>query len=308
MNQPIAQAADIRLSQNLRGSAFMTLSMLGFAANDTIIKAFAEGPPLGQVIVVRGIFAITLVCAAAWYLGHLRPPSLAFNPIMLLRSAAEVAATFFFLTALFHLPLANVSAVMQALPLTVSLGALFVFREQIGWRRMAAILTGLAGVLVIIRPGLEGFSVYSLYALGAVAACTVRDLATRRLPADLPSMFVTLVTAICVTGFGLALSVTQAWQPMSAIQVGMLAASSAFILTGYFFVIAAMRVGEIGFVSPFRYSVLLFSILGGLVFYGEVPDMPTLVGSAVVVATGIYTLYRERVAHRQSITARPTRI
>lgn len=295
-------------AQNMRGAGFMTLSMLGFAANDTIIKSFSDGPPMSQILVLRGFFAISLVLAAGWYLGQLRSPRHAFQPLMVLRSAAEIVATYCFLTGLFHLPLANVSAVMQALPLTVALGALLVFRERIGWRRMLAILIGLAGVLIIIRPGFEGFSIYSVYVLGAVAACTVRDLVTRKLPADMPSLFVALVTASSVMAFGGVLSFGQTWQPVDGTQIFLLACSSVFVMTGFFFIIAAMRVGDIGFVGPFRYLLLLFSVLGGLVFYAEVPDMLTLLGSAVVVATGIYTLYRERVIHRQAITPRPTRL
>lgn len=285
----------------------MTLSMLGFAANDTILKVFAGTHPLGQVIFLRALFAIVLVTLAAWWLGHLRKPSLAFHPLLVLRSVAEVIATVCFLTALFRIPLANVSAVMQALPLTVTLGALLWFREPVGWRRMSAILVGFAGVLVIIRPGVEGFSIYSIYALGAVAACTVRDLVTRRLPHDMPSMFITLATTIAVGMLGAGMSLFQTWQPVDVADLSLLALSSVALTVGYFFVVGAMRTGEIGFVSPFRYAVLLFSILGGLIFYSEIPDLPTVIGSAIVVATGIYTLYREHIVRRQNITPPPTR-
>ncbi len=96
------------------------------------------------------------------------------------------------MAALAHLPLANTSAIFQALPLAITLGAALIFGEPVGWRRWSAIVAGFIGVLIIVRPGLAGFSQYSLFALVSVAFCALRDLATRQIPAQIPSLFITL--------------------------------------------------------------------------------------------------------------------
>jgi drug/metabolite transporter (DMT)-like permease len=284
----------------MRGALYMTLAMLGFALNDVVTKAFTDELEIGQLLFLRGLFAITLVWLLAHATGQLRPLSLAIQPRIMLRSLGELIATYTFITALFHIPIANVSAIMQALPLAITVGAMILYGEKVGWRRMTAIAIGFAGVMIIVRPGPDGFSVYSLYALAAVAGCVLRDLMTRKMSAQIPSLFVTLVTATVVTAMGVALIPFEEWRPVEAWHLWLMALSSIFLLTGYYFAVVSMRVGDIGFVSPFRYSVLIFSVLGGALVYGDYPDAITIFGAAIIVATGIYTLYRERVVRREA--------
>ncbi|MCB1463537.1 MAG: DMT family transporter [Nitratireductor sp.] len=289
-------------SQNLRGAAFMTVGMAGFSVNDTIIKSFADDLGIGQIILLRGIIASIMIYALARKFRHMLPLSALLNPLILMRSVADMSATFLFITALFHMPIANATAILQALPLALTLAAALFLSEQIGWRRLTAIFVGFVGVLVVIRPGIEGFSTYSLYALATVAACVVRDLTTRRMHAGIPALFITFSASISVTLLGAALSLFGEWQPVSPTHLGLLVMSAAVLLIGYFGVISSMRTGDLGFVSPFRYSILLFSIFAGMIVFREFPDTLTWIGSAIIVSTGIYTLYRERVVHRQSIT------
>jgi drug/metabolite transporter (DMT)-like permease len=295
------------LSDNLRGAAFMTAAMFGFAVNDVIMKSFGGELNLGQVVMIRGIFATILILGLAHAFGQLRTPRAALQPLVALRALGETAATFFFITALFHLPLANVSAVMQALPLALTLAAAVLLREKVGWRRMAAIAAGFAGVLVILRPGLAGFDIYSLFVLASVIACVVRDLATRQMRGSAPPLLVTLATSVFVTLMGATIAVFEDWRPVEPRHVALLALTSGFLLLGYYGSVRSMRVGEVAFVSPFRYSVLLFTIAGGMIAYGEYPDALTLLGAAIIVASGIYTLYRERVVRGQAITPPPIR-
>ncbi len=235
-----------------------------------------------------------MLLAATLFLGQMRPLKRVLNQAFLLRLTGEVFATGFFLTALFNMPLANASAILQALPLAVSLGAAFFFGEAIGWRRIAAILVGFVGVLLIVQPGLEGFNSYSIYCLVAIFATTLRDLATRKLDADLPALFVSLVTVVIIIVFGLGLSLLQPWQTASGGDIAALGFASIFLMSGFFYIISAMRVGEVGVVTPFRYSVLLFSVIIGIIFFDEIPDSLTITGSIIVVCSGIYTIYRER--------------
>ncbi|MGB7336972.1 MAG: DMT family transporter [Salaquimonas sp.] len=294
-------------AENIRGSSFMVLSMAGFAINDTIVKSVGESLNLGQTLFIRGCFACIAIFIMAHFFGHLRPIREMLSKPILVRAAGEMLATFAFVTALFHIPIANVAAIFQALPLALTLYAALFLREQVGWRRLAAICVGFIGILIIIRPGTDGFNIYSLLVLIAVAGSVLRDVTTRKLPKTTPSLMVTLITAIGVTLMGGVTALIEPWNPVSPANFGLLAATSIFLSIGYFGVINAMREGDIGFVSPFRYSVLLFSIIGGIVVFGDYPDQWTLLGSLIVVASGIYTLYRERIVHSQKITPPPSR-
>jgi S-adenosylmethionine uptake transporter len=218
--------------------------------------------------------------------------------LIAIRSASEVAAAYAFITALLNMPLANVTAVLQVLPLTVTLGAAVVFKEQIGWRRMTAILIGFAGMLLIVRPGPDGFNIYAGYALLAVASVTVRDLVTRRLSKDVPSMMVTLAAAVIVTAFAGILSLGQDWVPVSNKNAGLIVGSSFFILGAYLCSVLAMRVGDISFTAPFRYTGLIWALILGWVIFGDWPTPLTMLGAAIVVGTGLFTLYRERALLR----------
>jgi len=193
------------------------------------------------------------------------------------------------------MPFANASAIMQALPLTVTLGAAFFFGEAIGWRRIIAILIGLVGVMFIIQPGLEGFNSYALYCLVAVFGASLRDLATRKLDANVSSMFVSLITVIAVMLFAGILSFWQSWQPVTFNDLTWLAGASLFLMTGFFGIVSSMRVGEVAVVTPFRYSVLLFAVIIGIYVFDEIPDTLTILGSVIIVASGIYTIYRESI-------------
>lgn len=295
------------LSPNLRGSLFMAISMAGFTASDAIAKAILETMNPGQMMLVRGVFATTMIGALAWSQGALRAVRHVAHPMVALRSACELIATVMFLAALSQMPLANVSAVLQALPLAVTMGAALFLGERVRWRRWLAIAAGFSGVMIIVRPGFEGFNAYSLLALGCVVVCAVRDLATRHIPEEVPSMLISTVTAGVVTLAGAALIVPfGGWSPMDAGVVSLLAVASVLLLIGYQFIIMGMREGEISFVAPFRYTALLWAILLGYLAFGDVPDMAMIVGSAIVVASGLYTLYRERVVGRRRPAAEST--
>ena len=291
----------------MRGSLFMAVSMAGFTVNDAIAQVVMETVGMGQVMLVRGLFASAMIGLLAWSQGALARPGQAMHPMVALRSACELAATVAFLAALAHMPLANVSAVLQALPLAVTMGAALFLGEAVGWRRWLAIGAGFTGVLVIVRPGFEGFNAFSLLALLCVMFAAVRDLATRRIPQEVPTLLVSTVTAGMVTLAGAVLVVPLGgWSPMTATQTGMLAGAAVLLLFGYQFIIMAMRVGDISFVAPFRYTALVWAILLGLLMFGDVPDTAMMVGAAIVVGSGLYTLYREQVVGRRRPAAEST--
>ena len=290
------------LSDNIRGALLMMGAMCAYTINDAFMKSLADEIPLFQAIFVRGLGAVTFLNILCRLLGQLRfDLSVRDWGFILLRTISEVGGTYFFLTALFNMPIANVSAILQVLPLSVSLAAALLLGEALGWRRLTAIFVGFCGVLLIIQPGGADFSYYSLYALGAVACVTMRDIAVRRMSRDVPSVFVALIAAIGVMGLGAIGSLFIEWQTFSVISGLQLAGATGFLIFGYIASVSAMRFGEIGFVAPFRYTSLLVALLLGILVFDEWPNALALVGGAVVVATGLFTLYREtqlRIRHR----------
>jgi S-adenosylmethionine uptake transporter len=292
-------------SDNLTGALLMMGSMAAFTFNDAIIKSLSGQMPLFQVLFLRGVLTTLLVALIAWRMGALgrRLPRADRGPVAW-RIVGEIGAAYFFLTALFNMPIANVTAILQALPLTITLAAALLFREPVGWRRMTAILAGFIGVMLIVRPGTEGFTLYSLYGLAAVAFVTLRDLATRRLSREVPSMQVTLVTSAAIMLFSGLASAAQGWAPVDARAGLRILGAAVMLIGGYLFSIMVMRVGEISFVAPFRYTGLLWALILGWVVFGDWPQAVTLVGAAIVVASGIFTLTREAQLSRRARVAR----
>ena len=280
---------------NMRGALYMTLGMAGFVLNDTLMKSLADELPMFQAMFVRSIFATVLIGLFAWYRRALwcRPALLA-SPMLGLRIIGEIGATVFFITALFNMPIANATAILQVTPLAVTLGAALFLGESVGWRRYSAIIVGFLGVMVIVRPGAEGFTIYSVYALAAVFFLVLRDLSTKQLPPEMSSLLATVISSLAILIMSGAVTATIAWQPMALHQIGILALAAIFVLVGYLFTTMTMRVGDIGFSSPFRYTILIWAILLGFLVFGDVPDLPTLIGSAIIVLTGLYAFYRER--------------
>ena len=285
------------ISDNLRGAVLMVGAMAAYTLNDTCMKALSSELPLFQAMLIRGIGVTMILTLAALALGQL---SLRMSRrdagLVAVRTLAEVAATYFFLTALFNMPLANVSAIMQALPLTVTLAGAVFLAERVGWRRMAAICIGFLGVMLIVRPGTEGFTVYSLYALAAVALVTLRELVTRKLSSAVPSATVAIATALGVALFAAIATAGSdaAWTPITPRAAWLLAGATLFLIGGYLLSVMVMRVGEIGFVAPFRYSGLLVALIAGFLVFGHWPDALTFLGMTIVIGTGIFTLFRER--------------
>lgn len=282
------------LSNNMKGALFMALSMCGFAANDALIKSISHDTTVGQIMLIRGTMTTLLVFLISWHFGAIRPLRVMARTPVVLRIFFEVVAAIVFLAALGNIPLANISAILQSLPLAVTLGAALFLGEPTGWRRWLAIIIGFGGVLIIIRPGPEGFTTASLLGISCVFLAAGRDLATKRVPSEIPSLMLTTVNAACVTlAGGLIVLATGEWKPVTLTVFLHMAAGSVFSLIGYQFVIAAMRTGEISFIAPFRYSGLIASIALGMLFLGESLDGVTVIGIAIVVLTGLYTFHRE---------------
>jgi len=206
----------MRASENVLASLYMMLSMLGFVLNDLLIKSLQGNLPISQVIWIRGAMLSVILLGLIWYSGLLGKWRKALVPGLAYRAFFEGGATLLFLSALIHLPFANITAILQALPLVVTLGAALFLGERVGWRRWLAIVVGLAGVVLIIRPGMGDFHSASILVAVSVLFAAARDLVTRRLPTDVPSLLVTGFSAFAVMCLGMVITlVNGSWLPMT---------------------------------------------------------------------------------------------
>lgn len=289
------------LSPNMRGALFMSIAMAGFTINDSLVKLVSTSMNMGQAMLLRGIFATALLALLmSGNNGARGRPGLLMHKCVVIRVLCEIGATVTFLLALFNLPIANVHAVLQALPLGVTMGAALVFSEPVGWRRWSAIFAGFLGVLIIVRPGFEGFSTWSLLAVATVIFCVVRDLATQRIPPDTPTALVSAATSFAVMACGAVLVLPfGGWSPLTLPTTAALFAAAVALVVAYQFIITALRSGDISFMAPFRYTGLIWAIALGFFVFGDVPDGMMLLGAAIVVASGLYALYREQVVDRK---------
>lgn len=285
-------------SENLRGALFMSGSMAAFTANDALMKSLAGDVPLTQAIFMRGVVTTLLMLMLARLLGGLQWRIPAGDRWRLaVRSCTDVLTSYFFLTALFHMPIANATAILQSLPLTVTLAGAIFLGETVGWRRYLAICVGFLGVLLVVKPGLEGFSIYGVYALVAVALVTVRDLVTRGMSNEVPTLTIALVNAVGVMiAFGVV-TAFQPWTPITATTSWAILGASVTIILAYTCAVSAMRHGEISAVTPFRYTGLLWALLLGWLFFADWPDVITLCGAGLIVASGLFAFHRQRQSH-----------
>lgn len=273
--------------------------MAAFIANDTLVKLTSASLPAPQLIGVRGLFACALILAVARASGTaLRPRQLAQGWVAL-RALVDGAATFGYLFSLFHLPLANATAINMATPLFITV-ALAARGAPVGWRRWAATSIGFGGVLLVIQPSAGGFNAWAWLCLAATFAHALRDLVTARIARALPSLAIALATAVTVTAVALAWTTAAGWQPMTPAQAASLAAAAAFLATGYHALVQATRGVDLSLVAPFRYSGLLLALLLGWLLWGDVPNALAWSGIALIVAAGVYLLHAPPAARARA--------
>jgi drug/metabolite transporter (DMT)-like permease len=282
------------VSDNIKSAVFMTLAMAGFAFNDALMKLIFEDVGLYQSILIRGVIATLFLGLYMFKADGVRVFHANVNTLVLLRVLGEVGGTICFLTAIIHVAFADASAVLQVLPLAVTLVAVFLLKERISWQRMAAIIVGLVGVLVIIKPVGAAINPYYFIALGAVLFLVLRDITTRMMAEEISSNFVAFLTSLGVTLLGAIGVFFEEWQPIQVYEFSVLFGASVFLIIAYLFSVLAFRQGDVGYVAPFIYTYLVWAILLGIIMFAEYPDIPTIIGSAVVVLAGLYSFWREK--------------
>jgi drug/metabolite transporter (DMT)-like permease len=280
--------------ENLRGIVAMVLCNTLFLINDAQLKLVSVDMPIGQLIFLRGLFSALIIGAIVVWNGQIRSAGELWHWGVALRCLAEIAAAFLFLYALFHIPIANINAILQVVPLMITAAGAVFLGEFVGWRRWTAIAIGFIGVLIIVRPGLAGFDAFSLVALAAMLFVTLKDMTTRLVPRSLPALLIGGATAVVVGLSGAAYGVTEDWVVPEWKHIALLVSASLFIISGYYTSVIAMRHGDIAVTAPFRYSAVVSAIIVGYLLWGEVPDALMLLGTVIIIGTGIYTFQRER--------------
>ena len=289
---------------NFYGIVVMQLSVFFFVTNDTLTKLIGNALPTGQIVFYRGLLSVLAILVVLVLTGHYRLWRNAGNPVVVFRGLAEAVAAIMFLTALKHLPLANVSAILLTIPLVTTAAAALFLGEEVRLRRWSAIFVGMIGVLAIVRPGLEGFNFYSLFALGAVIMASFRDLIARRIPTS-SSLWVVTFTTMTFSGLGGAiLGTSENWLAIEGSSFLLLAGAALFLTLGQYSIVIAMNNGEVSVVSSFRYISMPIALAYGFFLWHEVPDSLTWVGISLILSSGIYTIFRERQVVRMEKSRR----
>ena len=275
----------------------MTLSMGGFAIEDVFLKILSERIPVSQILIYVGSLAV-------FSLGILskikKIPILRYdvysNRLFVIRAISDMIGAILMVTAISLMPLSTVSSILQTLPLLITFGAVLIFKEKVGWRRWSAVFIGFVGVILILKPGLGDFQISSFVALLAVSFLALRDLVTRKINKDIHSITIALYAFILtVVGGIISIPLFGQFVTLTLTQWFVVFAITLFGVFSYLMLVLATRSGDISVISPFRYTRLVFALILAMIILNERPDILTLLGAALIVASGYYTIRREKV-------------
>ncbi|MFI5011340.1 MAG: DMT family transporter [Hyphomicrobiales bacterium] len=297
---------------NRRGILATLVAGVFWICNDACGKLASEVFPTGEIMAVRGVFAVTLAVGVVIATGHGRMlwhgAPLFLRPVTLIRALLDAAVVLTFYKALPYMQLANITAISQATPIIMTLMAAALGMERIGWRRFLAILVGFSGVVLIIKPSAEGLTVYAAFAVMSAALVAARDLLTRYIDPVIPSPIIALMTTVAGGLAGLALGATEEWRPVVVAPTLYLIMAGILVTLGNLSIVIAYRNAEVGVVAPFRYFGILMALPLGYTIFGDLPDTLSICGIALIMGSGVYTMHRERMRHRLAAASTPVHI
>ena len=274
----------------------MIISMASFAAGDTFVKisgAFLSPAQIMFFLIAGGLIIFAMIAKIK---GENLLDSRAFSPVLLIRYLAEMIGLVAMIIGLTKIPLSVVGTVTQASPILVAAGAVFFFKEIVSWRRWSSIIIGFVGVVLVIQPGSQNLDYAVIWAVVALVAFSIRDLVTRLTPPDIPSSSIATFTMIAAFPF------TTAWVFLSGekffppgIDWAIVSSMIIFGSFGYLLLITSLRLGELSAIMPFRYSRIVFLLILGVLVFGERPTASMLVGTALILTSGVYIMWREKV-------------
>lgn len=287
----------------VRGPLFMMASTLSYVINDTLMKVATAALPPYEVLLLRGLSAMVWGFPLLIILGYGKDVPLIFERRVLVRSLFETLSILAFILALANMQIANATALMQITPLLVMIGAALVLREPTGGNRLALIVAGFVGAVMIVQPAAGGISVYALLALAAAALGAVRDLSGRRIGDHVPGMIVAMSAVVVVlVGAGVGHIVFEHWVVPGASELALLAGAGLFLIFGHFFLFMAYRVGPIHTAAPFYYFFTIWAMIAGLVVFGDFPNPLAVAGIVLVLASGLAIVLLDRRARQVAVT------
>lgn len=277
----------------LQAGLYMILCTACFVCGDTFIKVIGNTLPVGEIMAILGLLSSLFLLIICAQMGILKDARMIFSRAVLLRSVLDLLAGFMFISALMNMPIANMAAIMQSVPLVVVVVAIILLGEKGGIGRFVAIGIGFLGVMLIVKPTPQSLSIYQFLALATVVAVALRDIVTKKIPSQVPLLIVALANAVFAGVGGLGFGLLQGLQALDYWQFLVLLGAGVFITSGYIFIVATVRLGELSATAPFRYSEVLFAIVSGIIVFNEYPDLLAYIGMALIIAAGLYTAHHE---------------
>ncbi|TJV67893.1 MAG: DMT family transporter [Mesorhizobium sp.] len=292
------------IPSNIRGPLFMVVSTGSYLVNDTMMKLATAGLPPYEVLLLRGAAATLWGVPLLLMLGYARQIPLLFERKVLRRNLFELLAILCYVVALANMQIADSTALGQVTPLIVLVGSSMLFGEKIGGTRMALIGLGFVGALMVAQPTMRGISVYALLALGNAAFAAVRDIAGRKVGAEVPGMIVAISAVLVVlVGSGAAHLVTEQWVMPEGRHLLLIAGAGLFLIFGHFFIFMAYRVGPTSAVAPFYYCFTVWAVISGLLVFGQFPNALAVCGILLVMASGLVIVSLDERRRRTTVIA-----
>ncbi len=287
----------------------MTLAMLAFTMEDFFLKKATKVAPLGEILIICGLLGFIFFLGCSFISKQKMIYEEALKPVLLVRSLFEIGGRVFYAIAIALMPITNASAILQATPLVVILGAVIFLNEKVGWRRWSAIIFGFFGVLLVIQPGTEGFNIFSIFAVVGMIGFAGRDLATRMSPTNMSNFqlgsfgfLMVFIAGVLITIFNILTFPSKSiWVTISVEDWWIILANGLAGILAYQCLTIAMRNGDVSFVTPFRYVRVLFALFFGIILLGEEPNNLVLCGSLIVVLSGIYIIFRRNKVENDKI-------
>jgi drug/metabolite transporter (DMT)-like permease len=283
------------IPSNLRGILSMVLAMGVFITSDSCMKFALADLPLFELALLRGIASVLICLMLVLALGHGRGLMMMFNPWLLARGFCEVVANFGFTFAIFHMPIADVTAIAQTCPLLVLVGAKLIWGERLGPSRFVLIAMGIAGALLVAQPGATAASPYALLGFLVAISAAIRDLITRKVPAHIPAPIVafTVIVILMIAG-GIGMLVFETPVMPGSNHIVLMVLAGALMVGGHICIFIAYKIGPARSVAPFMYSLTLWAVLAGALLFGDIPNTLAIAGMALVVLAGLLIIYVDR--------------
>ena len=286
-------------ANNRRGVIAMSVGMASFVLNDSLVKYVSASLPPSQLIFLRGLLAVMGLALLCNHMGVFQNPRDSLNHLrdrwVLVRSCLDGLASLVYLTAMFHMPIANATAINMATPLLIALLSGLLLGVRVSLRHWLIIATGFVGVLLVVQPQADGFNHWAWVCLGGTLLHALRDVSMRFVPSHIPSLMVTLCTATAATVMAGLWSLWQDWAPMSTMVWACLAAAAVLLSAGYFLLIQSTRSADLTVVAPFRYVGLLTAVIMGFVVWGDIPNAMAWCGMVLLVGAGLMMLRSQYV-------------